>query len=260
MPVLLLPPAIPYPDSLFAAGSQICPPINAQAAPFFFDWSLVTAERPGFNVDFSNAPQMPKQICAVYVDNSKSHQGVTLVFPDTGFRLTIKPFVRGYYPVITMATRFYAGIFDPANSANDRTTVYALNYPIGAFEVRSFLNSVPVVLRFDTSAPFASPLVSTEPGFKIPRSLQLNMSGMTAGVAGFAGTFSLLNSGAIVVAEAAVTLAIGEFVDNAVLLQMQWLSEMADVDYTMTWTVDAGALVGTGVGVLNFNYDQAENV
>jgi hypothetical protein len=262
MPVFTIPPSVPYSTGYVAFGDVgNCPPFdNPRSAPFYIDWSIVNANTPCVAMDYTSAPNMPSQIAGAYVDNSRSHQGVYILFPDTGFRLVIPPFKRGYYPVLTASKRFFAGIFAPAFGANDHTVIHILNWLPPTLEGDGLIFPVTGIVQFDPSAAQVSqPLISNPGGSWVRlREIDFEIGGLTAGAAGFQAYFSLLSDGGVQ-GRWALHLANNEFVDASTLFSLRNMN-LAAINWTYSWTIVAGAATSDGAtsGNLNAYADTAE--
>lgn len=262
MPILTIPPSLPYQGQYVAFGNDgNCPAVEApRSAPFYIDWSSVSAQSPTIAIDYTNASNMPSQVSGLYVDNGRSHQGVYVLFPDTSFRLAVPPFTRGFYPVLTKARRFYVGIFSPAAGSSDHTVIHALNWAPQPIEGDALLLPVIGTVQFDPAASVAGGALIANPAAAWLRLREFNIQfgGMTAGVAGFIAYFQLLADGAVV-ARAAMHLAASEFVDANSLLELR-NQDAAAISWTYSWTVTAGAATtdGTASGNINIYADAAE--
>lgn len=260
MPVVKLPAALSYPGSEYIAyGPKNCPPNDGNmVAPFYLNWSLVTLDRPGFNIEFRNKPQMPKQIACLWIDNARCHQGITIIFPDTGFRLVIKPFKRGYYPVVTAGCEFSVFIPVVQDAAFDQTTIFAMNYNMPPSENDVQIYQSSVVSTFDPASAQAAVVIATSTdGFFRLRSLELTAGNMTAGGAGFDATFNLNRDGNLY-KSTEIVLGPGGYVDTATLFQLVNEGESAARTWTFDWTINAGALTGPGFAVLNTLLDNMD--
>ena len=252
MPVVNIPPATPCNDQYtsfgVAAGSSGAE--GCKAAPFTLTWNALTAGTSGYAIDFGGRPNMPAQICTLYVDNTRCHLGVHILFPDTGFRLLVPAFRRGYYPVLTRATSFYAGILPGSTPvAGDVTVIEALNFSAPPIENEAFLDSLMGTQSFDPSASVGSTfLIPQSTNFILLRGLTLQLSGLTGGAAGATFLFQLLADG-VVVAQAGLQLGAAEFVDAGELLHLDGLKQSA-LAWTYTWTLSAGALTGAAIDIM----------
>lgn len=72
------------------------------------DW-LVTTKSTAVQFSLSgNSPVSLSQIVSVYVDNARNGADLELIFPDSGFALTVVARSQGLFPVLTNALMFYA--------------------------------------------------------------------------------------------------------------------------------------------------------
>lgn len=260
MPVVRIPPASPYADqytsfavAVGGSGAEGC-----KTAPFALQWSRLTAGTFGYQLDFGGRPNMPAQIATLFVDNSRCRLGVYFVFTDTGFRLVVPPFHRGYYPVLTKTVAFFAGVLTTSViTASDITIVEALNYSVPP------IDDEVLIASFNTTATF-NPAANTGPttfssasgGYNLLRNVSLQLSGLTAGAGGFTGTFTIF-ADAVPAAAATIVLSAAEFVDAGMLMQLTNLKQAALV-WTYQWTVVAGALAGAATATLNASFDLAD--
>lgn len=261
MAFIPLPKSRPYSDPYVAFGPQMCPPAKQRAAFFFFDWSTVTTESPGIYVNYGQRPDMPEQISCLYIDNSRCHQGVTIVFPDTGFRYVLKPFKRAYIPVQTAGTDFYVTIPVPDDGASDSTIIYALNYVLPPVESDVFIYESHFSIAFDPATDMALPdIVNAVDGeWRRLRRFSVVIANMTADSAGFSATFTLFRDGQVY-ATAPVVLFAGGFLDTATIIQLDNEGESAAQSWTYQWTVLAGALTGAGTAFLNILLDDMDQL
>ncbi len=261
MPVVNLPLATPYNSNELVAFGVTAGPSGAEgclAAPFTLQWADLAPGTFGWDINFGERPNMPKQIATLYVDNSRCHFGVYIVFPDTGFRIVVAPFRRGYYPVLTKTTRFFAGLIaSSAANAIDVTVIEALNFSVPPSEETVFVSNEMVTTSFDPAGAVGPlPLAPSSSGWSVLRTLSLQLSGMTGGAAGYNAEFRLFADG-VQVYTSAVSLAAAEFVDASDLFVLTGQAFSA-ITWTYDWTVLAGALTAPAFAILNGSFDLAD--
>lgn len=89
------------------------------------DW-LVTTKSTAVQFSLSgNSPVSLSQIAAMAVDNGRCGSDVSLIFPDSGWKLTVPAHEQLISPVFTNALMFYASA--PAAVAGDTTVIQILN-------------------------------------------------------------------------------------------------------------------------------------
>lgn len=265
MPTVLIPPAFPYSGAFVAFGAACSPPVGKPSwGAFEFDWADVTAATPGFVADFGQFPNMPKQITTCYVDNSRSHQAVTIIFTDDGFKLIVKPFTRGYYQVLTKGTQFYIGIADffGTSAQFDHTTIGLLDFFVPPHEEEVvLLRNFPILSQFDPAIA-AGPTVlkaSVNDQFIRLRNGFLQMSDLES-AAGFNGTFQLLTDSGLVAVEADLAIFAGGVVDMGYLWQPNGELDVAGTEWQYTWTVNSGALDHAGLANLMLYFDKCGSI
>ncbi len=260
---ILIPPAQPYSDGLVAYGAACSPPPGEPRwGSFQFDWANVSQATPGYVIDMSQYPNLPKQIATLYVDNSRSRQGILIIFPDTGFKIIVSPFVRGYYQVLTKSTQFYIGITDPIDNADDcHTFVAACDFfvPPQVEEVK--LRRDADFTLFDPSASVALTRFQALPGqFSRLRSGYLQLSNMQATAAGFSAVFEMFGDARPILL---LNLVIGAngFVDTNNLWQGPGMEiDCAAASWDYSWTVTGGALTAPGGAILGTYFDIAAGI
>lgn len=261
--VIALPQSASFNDTLVAFGSSMAQPKDCRYVPIYIAWNNVTTQAPGYLFEIPDTPSMPKNIATVYVDNSRCSSGIYIIFPDSGFRITVPALRRGYYPAVTASLRFYVGMFNPAGAnAFDKTTVMALNFLVPPQESDATILTQHWSITFDSSAAVGSTLINTPPtgasttGNYRLRSCDLQLAGMTATAAGFACEFNLFADGTRII-KADLLLAANEFVDANMLVSRDNMQQISH-NFTFTWTISAGALVGIGIANLDVETDAAD--
>lgn len=259
--VLTIPPSVPYTEKVTVFGNTAdCPAAPRQSSPFFLDWANVNQQSPTFEINLTNLLAALGQINALYVDNGRSHQGVYILFPDTGYRLTVPPFSRGSYPVITNTTKFYVGIFNPAAGTNDHTVIHALNWLPPAWEGDALIEASPNIVAFDPATTHSNVNINaTATSWLRMKEFNLQLSGLTMGAGSNFLTTFVLQADGTTVAAANLTLFPNELVDanNLITLRSQ---DVAAFQWSFTWTVVSGSVTtnGTQSGILSLYADAAE--
>lgn len=262
--IINLPLSSTFNDSPYSIGASLSQPDKCMAVPFYITWTNVTTTRPGYRFQLPDQPNMIRRIAGFYVDNTRCSEGIYIICPDTGFRIVVSPYKRGWYPAITQAVDFYIGILNPAGAnAADNTTVMALNFLVPPFEQEEFISSAHFSENANAGATIGStllnPLVSGAVftgNYRI-RSVYVQLANMTATAAGFVSTFTLSADGVVIV-KADLGLVANEVVDANMLVSRDTMKQSAR-QFTWTWTIVAGALVG-GAGAGSINIDSSMDI
>jgi len=253
---IMIPQFFPYSDGFVAYGAacSIQPPGQPRWGSFQFAWANVTAEMPGYMVDMTQYPQMPKEIATLFVDNSRSSQGVVIIFPDTGFKLIVSPYRRGFYSVLSKSARFYIGVMDTTRATDCFTYVGACNFFVPPQEEEVRIERKAILFAIDPAINIIHNVAGTNQLLRL-RSGYLVMSNITAGAAGFSAIFQIEADG-LPIMTINVTLQDNEFIDGRNL----WPAPNMEIDigassFAVSWTVTAGAVIAGGTMDLGMYFD-----